>query len=138
MVLVDSSVWIEAARKNGRREVKFALRGLLDEYEAAFCGPVMLEVLGGARKDRRKSMRMFFECLPYRGTGRDIWHATLKNAHKVRDLGINPKWNDLVIATIALRHKDRVFSIDKHFTEMAPVLGLFLYQPGYGGSYNPD
>ena len=49
MILVDSSVWIESLRREGRLDVKLALEGLLEEYEAAWCGPVKLEVLGGAR-----------------------------------------------------------------------------------------
>ena len=53
MVLVDSSVWIEALRRDGRLDVKLALEGLLEEYEASWCGPVKLEVLGGARPQER-------------------------------------------------------------------------------------
>ena len=48
MVLVDSSVWIEALWREVNVHVKLALEALLEEYEAAWCGPVKLEVLGGA------------------------------------------------------------------------------------------
>ena len=56
MVLVDSSVWIEAIRRAGRLEVKVGLEGLLDEYAAAWFGPVKLEVLGGARAQERSRL----------------------------------------------------------------------------------
>lgn len=138
MVLVDSNIWIESLRKKGVKEIKFALQGLLDEYEAAICGPVKLEVIGGSRRSERKATFALLNHLPYRGSGQNIWTKTLKNAIKVRDQGINPKWNDLIIATIALQHGDRVYSTDTHFQEMAPILGFQLYEPGYGGSYNPD
>ena len=59
MVLVDSSVWIEALRRDGNVHVKVALESLLQEYEATFCGPVKLEVLGGARKQDRQTRRAF-------------------------------------------------------------------------------
>mgnify|MGYP001550518080 FL=1 len=36
MVLVDSSVWIEALRRDGRLDVKLALENLLEEYEASW------------------------------------------------------------------------------------------------------
>ncbi len=54
MVLVDSSVWIEAGRREGSLEHKVGLENLLASYEAAWCGPVKLEVLGGARIQYRK------------------------------------------------------------------------------------
>lgn len=50
MVLVDSSVWIEALRRDGSLHVKVALESLLDAYEAQWCSLVRLEVMGGARK----------------------------------------------------------------------------------------
>ncbi|MBC8040902.1 MAG: VapC toxin family PIN domain ribonuclease, partial [Opitutaceae bacterium] len=63
MVLVDSSVWIEAARRQGDLATKVALRALLDEYEAAWCSPVKLEVLGGARREERRALETFFACI---------------------------------------------------------------------------
>ena len=56
MVLVDSSVWIESLRRTGRLEVKVALEALLEAYEAQFCPPIRLEVLGGARKEDRRRL----------------------------------------------------------------------------------
>ena len=56
MVLVDSSVWIEAARRQGDLGCKVALESLLEEYEAAWCSPVRLEVMGGARKEERRGL----------------------------------------------------------------------------------
>ena len=53
MILVDSSIWIEAARRQGDLACKVALEAILEEYEAALCSPVKLEVLGGARKEER-------------------------------------------------------------------------------------
>lgn len=57
MALVDSSVWIEAARRQGDLATKVALRALLDECEAALCSPVKLEVLGGARRSGMQPRR---------------------------------------------------------------------------------
>ena len=57
MVLVDSSVWIEALRRDGRLEVKLALENLLEEYEAAWCGPVQIEVLGGAARKTANALK---------------------------------------------------------------------------------
>jgi predicted nucleic acid-binding protein len=48
MVIVDSSAWIESLRRNGDMRVELAVEGLLEAYEAQWCAPVRLEVLGGA------------------------------------------------------------------------------------------
>ena len=138
MVLVDSSIWIEASRRTGDLGVKLALNGLLDEYEATMCSPVRLEVLGGARKDERLKMELQFSCLPYiRAEERDYIEA-VKNAWKLQETGITVPWNDLLIMTIARRLGCRVYAQDKHFTAMSAPLGVPLYKPGYGGKYEPE
>lgn len=74
MVLVDSSVWIEAARRNGSMDVKCGLEGLLEEYQAALCGLVWLEVLGGAREQERPRMESYLRVLPRLLTGEPCWN----------------------------------------------------------------
>ena len=49
MVLVDSSIWIGALRRNGDVRVKLALQSLIAEYQAAWCSVVKGEVIGGAQ-----------------------------------------------------------------------------------------
>lgn len=138
MVLVDSSIWIEAARRDGSLEVKVGLEGLLDEYEAALCSPVMLEVLGGARKEERKMLNADFSCLPYVRVTEADYLAAVRNAWRLRDAGVTAPANDVLIATLSLRVPCRIYARDKHFDAMVPVLGIRLYRPGYGGSYMGD
>lgn len=137
MVIVDSSIWIEAARRTGDLAAKVALECLLGEYEAVICAPVRLEVLGGARSEERSGLDAGFQCLPFLHVLDKDWQAAVRNAWKVRDSGLSIPWNDLLIATLAVRTGLRVFAKDKHFNAMAPVLGFTLYEPGYGGSYAP-
>lgn len=135
MVLIDSSIWIEASRRTGSLEVKCGIEGLLEAYEAALCSPVMLEVLAGARKEERKQLNTDFSCLPYiRATEAD-YLAAVRHAWKLKDAGISAPNTDILIATIALRLMCRVYAQDKHFEMMAPILGFSLYKPGYGGKY---
>ena len=136
MVLIDSCCWIEALRKDGRIEVKAAVKGLLDEFQALLCGPVEMEVLGGARASERQKIQGYFDILPYRASDHTIWRESVTTNCKLRDAGITTPWNDTIIATIACRYNYRVYSIDKHFPTMAKTLPFQLYQPGYGGRYN--
>lgn len=135
MVLVDSSVWIEAARRGGSMEVKCGLEGLLEEFQASVCGVVLLEVLGGARETERARMRSYFRVLPRLTTPEHIWDRATDQAARLRDQGLTIPWSDVLVATTALTHGVRVYARDQHFDLMAPLLGLQLYEPGYGGRY---
>ena len=73
MVLVDSSIWIEGMRREGALEIKIALEALLEAYEATLCGPVKMEVLGGARREELAGIQYFFSLMPYYPFNEKIW-----------------------------------------------------------------
>lgn len=137
MVLVDTSAWIELHRRTGDKHVKMSVLGLLEEYQAALCGPVEMEFLGGARKEERDKLKAWCNVLPYLRSDQKLWRKAADHFALVKQHGLTVPWNDLLIATIAREHKVRVYAVDKHFEALAPVLGILLYTPGYGGSYNP-
>ncbi|RPJ35316.1 MAG: PIN domain-containing protein [Verrucomicrobiaceae bacterium] len=138
LVIVDTSAWIETHRRDGSPAVKLAVRGLLDEFEAALCGPVEMEYLGGVRPEERERLQAWCNVLPYVRNDQKLWRKAAANFALLKKKGITAPWNDVLIATIALENGCRVYAVDKHFTAMAPLLGFHLYQPGYGGSYNPE
>jgi predicted nucleic acid-binding protein len=138
MVLVDSSVWIEAFRRKGRLEVKLALESLLDAYEAQWCTPVRLEVLGGARAEERARLGRHFSVIPYRICAEADWDRSIALAWKLRDNGLTVPWLDVVIAALALHDDVRLYTLDAHFTRIAELTGLRLYAPGYAGMFDPD
>lgn len=138
MVLVDSSAWIEALRRNGCLEIKLAVEGLLEEYEAQLCTPVRLEVLGGARPAERRPLGGYFSVIPYRRCTDDDWERAISLAWKLRDNGLTVPWLDVVIAAIALHDGNRLFAVDAHFQKISDLTGLALYEPGYGGMFQPE
>ncbi|MFQ3226558.1 MAG: putative nucleic acid-binding protein [Lentimonas sp.] len=138
MVLVDTSVWIEASRRKGDLAYKVGLENLLEEYEAAWCSPVKLEFMGGARQEDRKKLAFWFDCIPYRLAEEKHWEQAKTNAWKLRDCGHSLPWHDILIASMAIEMDLRVYAKDKHFELMKQVLGLRLYTPGYGGRYEPE
>jgi predicted nucleic acid-binding protein len=138
MVLVDSSAWIEALRRNGDLRVKLAIEGLLDAYEAQWCTPIRLEVLGGARKEERMRLGHWFSVIPYRSVREEDWERAIALAWRMRDGGLTVPWVDVVIAAVALRDQVRVYAVDAHFLEVSKLTGLTLYEPGYGGKYQDE
>jgi len=137
MVLVDSCVWIEAAKLKGDLLVKVALRSLLDEYQAAFCGPVKLEILGALRPDSRPKWLKSLSTVRYLPMKDQQWDQAVRLSWSLRSKGVTVPWNDVLISSIALKQECRVYSIDSDFQSISRVSGLPLYQPGYGGTYNP-
>jgi predicted nucleic acid-binding protein len=138
MVLVDTSVWIEASRREGDPGCKLGLEGLLEEYMVAICGPVKLEFLGGARREERKWLQEKLACLPEIPIETRHWESACKNAWILRDAGQSVPWNDVLIATVALDNDMRAYARDTHFQIMAERIGLRLYEPGYSGRYSPE
>jgi predicted nucleic acid-binding protein len=135
MVLVDSSAWIEALRRKGDLRVKLAIEGLLDAYEAQWCTPIRLEVLGGARKEERTRLGHWFSVIPYRPVHEEDWERAIALAWRLRDSGLTVPWLDVLIAAVALHDQVRVYAVDTHFREISTRTGLRLYEPGYGGGY---
>jgi predicted nucleic acid-binding protein len=136
MVLVDSSAWIESLRRNGDMRVKLAVEGLLEAYEAQWCSPVRLEVLGGARMEERARLGERFSVIPYRPCREDDWERAVALAWRLRGKGLTVPWLDVLIAAIAIHDGVRLYAIDAHFREIALHTSLRLYRPGYGGSFN--
>lgn len=138
MVLIDSSVWIEAFRRKGRLDVKMALESLLDVYEAQWCSPVRLEVLGGARAEERGRLGRHFSVIPYRPCTEADWDRAVSLAWHLRENGLTVPWLDVVIAALALHDNVRLYAIDAHFAKIAKLTGLQLYKPGYAGMFTPE
>lgn len=136
MVLVDSSVWIEAARRNGDLVYKVGLEGLLEAAEAMHCGVIRLEVLGGAHAHDRKRLSAYFDCIPYKSFDDRAWDFAKEQAWRLRDKGHSIPWNDILIGSLALNWDCRVYAKDRHFEIMRDIIGIRLYEASYGGSYN--
>ncbi len=138
MILVDSSIWIESFRRDGDLVTKLAIQEILNNDKALLCGPVSLEVLGAARKTERKRLEMLFSDLPYyRSTGA-LWRDAIDLSWKIRDHGLSLPWNDILIANIAMETQSWIYSRDEHFKTLSTFLPIYLYRPGYHGSFNPD
>lgn len=139
MVLVDSSVWIRANQANGDLLAKVALESLLEEDEAAFCGPVRLEVLGAMRRASRSRFDAYFEQVPYLTMIDATWEHAVRIARVLSDEArVTLPWNDVLIAAIAQRHQVRVYTLDGHFQTLAQYAGVRLYTPGSGGSFTKE
>lgn len=138
MVIVDTSIWIELFRRDGDPAAKLALGHLIKSRKASLCGPVKMEILGGVVSSRQQAMRQKLDLYPFVPENGGIWTRSAENYSQLRAAGITAPWNDILISTIALASDFRIYAADKHFQLMAPILGLRLYKPGPGGTFQPE
>lgn len=122
MVLVDTSVWIALYRKQqealGQRIWMLAARN-----EAAVCGHVWVEFLGGFRKEReRRSYADRLRAFPFLDTPGDAYAlaADLLSAHPRLGSG------DAIIAATAIAAGAALWTLDGDF-EPLQQRGLRLY-----------
>ena len=135
MVLVDSSVWIECARRDGGEACKAALQGLVEVDEAVICWPILMEVLGASRKEERQRLAEGMSFIPHREIDDGAWDFALHCAWRLRDHGQELPGSDILIGSLSLQWGCRVYAVDRDFDVMQQVLGVRLYCPGEGGKY---
>ena len=114
-VVIDTSVWIDFFR-SGSGKVADSVARLIDADQAVMTGPVMAELLRGVRGDREgRQLKTLLEALLYVEVVRADWEETGNTLQKLRTRGITLPLTDALIATIALRLRLPVLTLDKDF-----------------------
>ena len=127
LVLVDTSIWIDALRGGPALEV---LRPLILGRLAILPSPVATELLCGSRpgKDRGAVETLLQTCPTAVPEAEDYRAAGLAGA-ALRRRGITVGTVDLILAAVALRLAVPVWSSDSHFRSMARHGGPRLFEP---------
>ncbi|HWA53438.1 MAG TPA: PIN domain-containing protein [Solirubrobacterales bacterium] len=127
MVLADTSVWVDFARRGDRGRAG-DLRGLLDGGEVSTCGPVVAELLAGAEGEVAERISATLASLPWAGLDPGLWREVGVAARRLRKLGHSMPLTDLVIAVAAARAEHVLWSFDSDFEQIREVIdGLSLY-----------
>jgi predicted nucleic acid-binding protein len=128
MVLPDTSVWIPYFRSQSGAEGD-RLEALVAEGEVAVCGPVVAELLAGARDAQREAIVGTVGGLPFAGLDRAGWEDVGALAQRLRQAGQTLPLTDLAIAVAAARDGHALWSFDADFERIAPALdGFELYR----------
>jgi predicted nucleic acid-binding protein len=128
MVLPDTSVWVDFARRGTRGDAG-ALRGLLDSGEVATCGPVAAELLAGAQGEVAERMWATLSSLPWAELTADDWRDAGETAGRLRRSGETLPLTDIAIATAAASAGHAVWSFDGDFERIQTALdALEIYR----------
>ncbi len=130
MILVDSSVWVEYDRATGSTADR-ALTGMIEAggAEIAVSEPVLMEVLAGAKDDKRQDdlrrLLTSFGWLPLDAVA--DFEGAAKLYRTCRAAGVTPGGLiDCLIANVAIRTGSSLLAVDGGFDHMAAVVPLRL------------
>lgn len=129
MILADTSAWVEYDRASGSPADR-RLRELIEaDGPVAVTQPVVMEVLAGARSDRRESdlRRLLerFELLSF-DTVTDF-DGAVRIYRRCRAAGVTPRGMiDCMIAAVALRRGATLLAHDADMDRVAGVVAIEL------------
>jgi len=111
MVLIDTSIWISLFRKENK-EIGQKMWGLTVANQAAICGQVWVEYIGGFRKDAERTKHAkAFKAFPYLETSRSACEFAAELLAKHPRLGPG----DAIIAATAISQRCPLFTMDADF-----------------------
>lgn len=126
MIIADSSIWIDFQR-DPDSEAGRELDQLLDADEVVMVGPVLTEVLQGARSEGElEFFSSHLTALLFLETSQETWVRAGALNHQLKQSGRMLSVGDLVISTLALEHDMPVYSLNGDFDR---VPGLRRHVP---------
>ena len=130
-VLVDTSVWSLALRKNRphKPEILNELSELIKELRVVFIGPIRQEILSGISDDKKyellKERLSFFDDLPL---STDYFEYAAYLSNKCRIHGIQGSHTDFLICSVAIKNSLSIFTLDKDFENYGKYTEIKLYR----------
>ena len=129
MILVDTSAWVEFDRATGSRLDTRLTELIATTDEVAVTEPVIMEVLAGARDDRREHdlRRLMRRFRLLRFDAVIDFDAATRIYRMCRRSGVTPRGMvDCMIAAVALRHGVSLLANDTDLDRVAAVVGITM------------
>ena len=129
MILADTSAWVEYDRATGSAVDRRLAALIGDDGPLAVTEPVVMEVLAGARDDRRerdlRRLLLRFHLLRF-----DVaadFDAAVRIYRRCRRIGVTPRGMlDCMIAAVAWRSDASLLAWDADLDRVASVVGIDL------------
>jgi predicted nucleic acid-binding protein len=126
-VLVDTSVWISFFR-HSNSDISARLTQLLKSGEPVYTGIIATELFRGAKSKKEtdvlEELLTSIECIMTRET---YFLEAGQLGHTLTRRGITVGTVDLLIAQISIANDLMLFTLDKHFADIARHSSLRLY-----------
>ncbi|MBI5181799.1 MAG: PIN domain-containing protein [Nitrospirae bacterium] len=128
LVLVDTSAWICFFARKGFIEIKEAVSTLLDNNSVAIAGPIIVELIQGARTENEKEIiKSKIKGLHWLGITDEHWHKTAELSFSLRRKGVTISAFDSLLSTIAIEYNCSILHKDSDFETIARHMPLRLF-----------
>ena len=127
MILVDTSAWVEFDRATGSAVDRRLTSMIAERDDVAVTEPVIMEVLAGARDDRREQdlRRLMQRFVLLRFDAAVDFEAAARIYRSCRRVGITPRGMvDCMIASVALRHGASLLTADVDLDRVGALMGV--------------
>lgn len=122
-ILVDSSVWIAATRKNCDPNTSAKLGELLVSRRAAMTEPVWLELYQGIKGKREEArLEESRKSCVWLTFDDACWVEAAVTARTCLRAGVNVPFGDILVHACAVRHGVELMEQDRHFAMIREVL----------------
>jgi predicted nucleic acid-binding protein len=137
VILVDTSAWVEFDRGTGSPVDRRVEQLLSQELGVATTEPIVVEVLAGARDDRRAAdlRRLLLRCQLLNFDPVSDFEAAARLYRQCRNLGVTPGGMiDCMIGAVAWRTGASLLAHDVDLARLAAVMGVEMdpasHRPG--------
>jgi len=120
MILVDTSAWIFALRKNPFIKLKSRIDHLLEIDNVFTLGMIRLELLGGTKtKEEFDRLKNRLDALYEISTDAELWSSAAQLAFDLQRKGLTIPYTDILIANATIQSKAILMHADSHFDLIA-------------------
>jgi predicted nucleic acid-binding protein len=124
-VLVDTSAWILALKKQPNAIARNRVQELLIDSKVAIVLIISLELLGGVKSEKEfRRLKSRLAALYQIPLGKSEWEEAARIAFELRRKGITIPYIDIIIGAVALIHDLVLLHADRHFDLMAEEISL--------------
>ena len=127
MILVDTSVWVQALRQRDSEEARELTR-LLDEDLVALAAPVRIEILTGASRRDLPTLDRLLSALPVLYPERSTWKLAASWIETATQRGERFGLADLLIGAQATEREASIWSLDRDFERLAKLDLVHLHR----------
>ena len=125
-ILVDTSVWIDYFRNQSAGFVDFVAE-LVKNHEICVPQIVLAELMQGAKSEKELSViAEFMEAFTIIDQTDQTWVKSGRLSYELRKKGKSVNLTDCYIAVMAQENNCDVLTLDRHFKDIRPHLGIHL------------
>lgn len=130
-VIVDTSIWSLALRRDGQGEHEFVreFRNLIHDHLVQMLGPIRQEILSGIRHESQfHRLRKRLDSFPDFPIITEDYISAAKFFNTCRSKGVQGSNTDFLICSVAVRSKCAIFAADGDFELFSRHLPISLYK----------